>query len=342
MRSRAEDDLVRRDGALRGLATLLDPDAFAEALGAEAPGADVRGAELTYLRYKPTLNCLAAYRLQLPETRLLVYAKAYGSDAAAKLHKLEERKSVPGPLGAGRIVLPGPRISVCAFPNDNKLPILARLQSDTRRRRLLAQLLPQRSEFWDARIETLSYKPERRYVGRLRSPSGSDAVLRVYEDRGYRAGASKSKRWRSGAMLRIAERFPASDRHRIVPLEWVEGDLLQSTLRAPHARPEAVADAGAALAELHAQSIDKIEVRKQSDEVGALSSIAMALGFLLPTLAGRAVRIAWRLSSQLARLPDVRRPVHGDFYDRQVVLAADGIALLDLDRASVSLRPAIP
>ena len=77
MLSPANADLVRRDGRLPGLATLLDPDAFLAALQASVPPADLRAAHLRYLRYKPGQNCLAAYSIEAGGSGVDCHAKAY-------------------------------------------------------------------------------------------------------------------------------------------------------------------------------------------------------------------------------------------------------------------------
>lgn len=52
MLSHAEQDLIRRDIALPGLATLLDAAVFRAALQASAD-AQIGAVRLDYLRYKP-------------------------------------------------------------------------------------------------------------------------------------------------------------------------------------------------------------------------------------------------------------------------------------------------
>lgn len=83
--ARADADLVRRDELLPGLATLLDPAAFLEALSRDLPDANPVAAEPLYLRYKPGTNCLVEYRVRAAGGReALLYAKTYGLDAASK------------------------------------------------------------------------------------------------------------------------------------------------------------------------------------------------------------------------------------------------------------------
>ena len=62
--SPADADLVRRDSALPGLATLLDPEAFLATLRQAMPAVGGVAASITYVRYKPGTSCLVGYRIQ--------------------------------------------------------------------------------------------------------------------------------------------------------------------------------------------------------------------------------------------------------------------------------------
>jgi len=97
MLSSADTDLVRRDPLIPGLATLLDPDAFVTVLRRSLPEADLGTAQITYIRYKPRMNCLVAYQLEVGEAVVDIYAKAQGQDIKVKLRKALKRASVPGP-----------------------------------------------------------------------------------------------------------------------------------------------------------------------------------------------------------------------------------------------------
>src|SRR5262245_9608618 len=100
--SPADAELVARDRGLPGLATLLDPDAFLEAVRKAAPGTCLESARLRYVRYKHGTNCLVAYRLDGGGAPIDVYAKAHGLDAPEKLDKASERLGVVGALGRSR------------------------------------------------------------------------------------------------------------------------------------------------------------------------------------------------------------------------------------------------
>src|SRR4051794_18359888 len=92
MLSPADADLVRRDTALPGLAMMLDPGAFAEALCATARTARPDMARITYVRYKPGTSCLIGYRMEWPDQAADVTATACSSAARDKVTKARERR----------------------------------------------------------------------------------------------------------------------------------------------------------------------------------------------------------------------------------------------------------
>src|SRR3990172_4956978 len=102
MLSPSDADLVRRDPALAGLATVLDAEALVAALRRSLPEACLGAAEITYLKYKPGTNCLVGYRLEVSGIAVEAYAKAYRLDVESKLRKAREQTGVRGPLGSGR------------------------------------------------------------------------------------------------------------------------------------------------------------------------------------------------------------------------------------------------
>jgi hypothetical protein len=73
--SPADASIVRRDSALPGLATLIDPDAFAAALRSACPDADIVDVRLTKIRYSPNKSCRADYKVEVGGEELSVYAK---------------------------------------------------------------------------------------------------------------------------------------------------------------------------------------------------------------------------------------------------------------------------
>ena len=155
--------IVRRDPALPGLATLLDPVAFGDALRHALPGLVLGPAKLVYV--KPARNYLVGYRLTVNGEPLNIYAKTYPqASAAGKLAKARERPGITGPLGPGRLALDEIATVVSVYPNDDRVKALSLLVDDTSRAQVLRELLPQYPKLWQGTLHHLKHKPERRAV----------------------------------------------------------------------------------------------------------------------------------------------------------------------------------
>src|SRR5207247_2648316 len=63
MLSPPDADLVRRDPALPGLGTVLDPARFVAALRAARPELGIEAVQVGYVHYKPGRECIVGYRL---------------------------------------------------------------------------------------------------------------------------------------------------------------------------------------------------------------------------------------------------------------------------------------
>src|SRR2546425_3568560 len=142
MLSPAEPDFARRDSAVPGLTIALDPDACVAALRGAAPQADIRMAQITYVRYKPQTYCRVAYRLNVAGADVDVDVRACRPEDLAQWREDRERVCVSGPLGPGRIVLADCALLISVFPNDLGLPVLQHLTDTVERKRLLHELLP--------------------------------------------------------------------------------------------------------------------------------------------------------------------------------------------------------
>src|SRR5262245_43810435 len=321
----APDDaaLARRDPALPGLATLLNPAAFAAALRRFLP-APAESARITYVRYKPGTSCLVGYRLEAAGEAVGRAATACRPGAADKLAKAAR---------AGRLVLADLAVVVAFFPEDDGLPALPRLADPRLRRRLLRKVLPDRPDLWGGDVELLRYKPERRYVARLTVGGAPQAALKVYTAAGYEAATVNARAFRTCGAFRRAGRLGRSGRHCLLALEWLPGRLLNEALADPGASPGVVEAVGAALAELHAQKAPGLLPRPRTEEAASLAAVAAWLGHVCPDLADRARRLAGRLAARIGELPLADSPLHGDFYAKQVLLDGESVALLDFDEA---------
>lgn len=333
--SPADADIARRDTAVTGLATLLDPDAFVAALHRSAPYADLGTAQIRYVRYKPGMNCLVAYQLEVAGAEVEVYAKAYRLDAEVKLRKSLGRSPFPeGPLGPGRILLEDYAAVVSSFPQDREVKALPRLVDAQARKHLLREVVPDRPDLWKGTLQRLAYKPERRYVARVVTRRGSQAVVKLYTGRGYHTAQRNAAAFESRGSLRIAPCLGSSDSRSVVAFQWLPGHLLSETLLNPDLDLHAVRSVGGALAELHGQDPQGLACLTREAETASLRAVATQVAFVCPSVSGTAYYLARGLGARLMEETPKNRPIHGDFYAKQVLLADGTVAILDLDRAA--------
>lgn len=321
--------LAQRDLSLRGLQTLLDVDAFVERLRHAAPAAELRGARITYLRYKPATSCLVGYRFQLADDEVDAHAYAFAPQAQDKLRKIRDRDGIPGPLGPGWVILEDLDIAVGTFPNDRRLRALRALADTDARRSLLQKLLPSRPDLWGSEVRTLHYKPGRRYVARLIAAGTSAAVVRMYSEDAYLSARTAMDVFRTASTLRVPRSLGSADRYRAQVVEWLPGRCLAELV--PGA-PELSAAAGLAVAELHAQAPGGLATLTKDAEIDALFELVPLLGFLHPRRSAWIEVLARRVVDRMAERP-VFSPTHGDFYADQVLLGNGATVVLDLDEA---------
>ncbi|HYO50385.1 MAG TPA: phosphotransferase, partial [Chloroflexia bacterium] len=158
--------------------------------------------------------------------------------------------------------------------------------------------------------------------------------LKVYTDTGYREAKGNARAFKSCDVLKVPRRIGHSDRHNVLAFEWMQGRLLSDALADPNLDLTAVKRVGVALAEGHAQSVAKLVPLTREAEASTLLSVAAGLSFLCPHLAGRIQGLARTLAGMLMSEPPVYKPIHGDFYAKQVLLDGDSVVILDFDAAS--------
>lgn len=323
MIARADARLGLRDRRLPGLAVVLDAEAFSEALAGALRDLPVTGARATYVRYKPGVSCLVAFRVRVGDEEHDVYARALRPSAQDKLGAARRRAEEDSPLGPGGLVLDRWAIAVHAFPHDRRLPTLAHLQDPRRRAKLFARLLAEQPHLRGGTLTGLRYKPERRWVARLEAPAGR-ALVKVTQ----RAAVRRAMAARDALARRapVPELLGASRRRGLVALEWLEGEALEDRLESTPRAAEAV---GPALAAVHELDGLGLALRPDSD-AQRLTAAARATLVVSPAMAQRADRLAMRLVGEL-RPAGRRTAVHGDFSADQVILGARGAMLVDLD-----------
>lgn len=321
----ADADIVRREIAIPGLRALLDPNEFAAMLGKIFPGREIGEVMPRYVRYRPGTNCLAVYKVEVAGESVDVYARALRRVDLGNLRK------IAGRLGAA--IWEDRAVIVMVFPIDEKLEVLPRLVDDEWRGLLLSEFMRERPDLWEGTIQTMRYKPERRFLAKFLVGSKPTAVLKVYNYAEYAGGESNARLFQSGGSLRVAGLLGGSERHRILVFEWLPGENLGEVIQRPEPSLQPVRLTGAALAELHARRVDGLPPITRERETARLLAAGEMLGVLCPHLARRAGGIARKLAARLAEEPQLYLPIHGDFKAQQVLVDGDTVTVVDFDHA---------
>ena len=327
----ADEELIRRDSMLgTTLTLLLDEEAFTTALQARLPSVTISSLRAVDVRYAPHTNCLVSYRVGIDGNELDVYAKGYESSKLVKAFNGPEDAAFA--LGGGAFSLRDTAVVVFFFPYDQELMALkGLLPKESRfRGKVLRRLLPNHPHLHKAQIQTLRYKPERRFVGHLSDSSDEPAALiKVYQDRDFHK-AARATGFHSDGPLRIPGLLGHSDTQHILAFEWLSGRSLDDLLDHPTTTLN-LQLTGEALAMLHAQSPAGLRQRRQLG--GALDETATGLEPLIPDELGKARSLAREINHRLTNMTAQKTCIHGDFRANHALVTDEGIALLDLDKA---------
>lgn len=328
-----DQSLIRRESAIPGLALLLDPERLRRRLleqsGASAPGVLTAG----YLRYKPGMNCIARYTISIDGETRFAYAKAFGEDARSKLGKVRERISRDrmDEESGSSIILDDEQILFSVFPHDAKLRSLAKLTHADSRNRLLERLFKSRPGWKSATISTLNYKPERRFVARFDNPDGESAVVKFYSRTEFARTREFRKHLEPTPGVRVPDWIGGSKNHRALAFSWLPGNTLRE--HPGGLDLDIVRETGRTIARFHGGRQHRFKPALAGSSIGRFKALAEDLAMILPELDSQARQMGGKLSSWQIALPVHNVPIHGDFYDKQVVVDDQGVSLIDSDNA---------
>ncbi len=340
------------DAALRGLRIALDGDAMGELLARRLPDCasgklEVESCHPRYIRYKPGTNCLVQYELTLRgehahPIRVLAHAWLYsdrhvgGIWAGRPLQRLiEHAHRLPGLPSVRAALLPEIKGLVEIYPVDRKMPgLLGAASAATVRQPLLAALSEDGDRAALEGIELVRYKPGRKAVLRYRLRGGRRGAVygRVHAD------------GRGAALLDAGRAFVAAGVPTPGPLRYVpDPGLLLIEEAAGRRLAEHWEDeydrwlpgVAEALALLHAARVENLPPLARRNRESAVLAAARNIATVCPPAGPLALRVGATLAARLAESLNARAPVHGDFYDDQVLVSDAGIALLDFDAAGL-------
>lgn len=333
MLSRHDAQLAHRDPSIPSLPLLFDEEAFRQRLNEARPPSRFKNISLNYVRYKPGTSCIAAFEGETETTTIQFYAKGMSLDTAHKLRKASQRISGYGEENRG-LILEDTAVAVYFFPEDHDVTILPRLSVAKSRRDLLQETLNGHEDLWDVELDTLRYKPERRYVAQMVTPDGGSALLKVYAGNDYHSAQRGGKIFNSREHLRVAKRLGRSNRHKMIILEWLDGKLISEAMKEPGFNQTYLRHTAAALVELHNQRPRDLKEANLEGGLNALRSAAADLAILCPSKADTITRLIQRTISTLSSTKKMYYSVHNDFSADQVLITNGHIGFLDFDLAT--------
>ena len=271
----SDRQVVNQDGLLSGLALLLNETRLLSVLNRAWPQHRIETLTTTYLNYKPSVRCLAGYLGQTSDGPLLLHAKAFTAEEYVQVRLMTEAKAdvTPSPP----CLLDDQCIAVWRFPFDRKLVDLADLASPERRPRWLRKRFPNEPALWGADLETLSYKPERRYVGKLMATDRAAVLVKAYDpldfENAWRA-VKTVQAWTVREPLVVSLPLGHSKGRRIIISQWLVGQPLDKGLAGSEFTAHRLREVGAALAEFHRPG--RGHLAQASREGAAMSVLAAA------------------------------------------------------------------
>lgn len=328
----ADQDLIARDHALPGLRCILEPGRLLSALQRSRPEESIDSIRLDYVRYKPNVNCIGRFTAGINGHSHLGYVKVFGEDAALKLAKAGAR-SEPGLAGTGCVTVREDALVLSWFPFDLKLNSIQRLAEVTARNRLIRRVFKQDHSWVGADYEVLNYKPERRLVCRFEQPDGNAATVKFYTRGAFSRTAHLRRNRAFSSDLPVPRYIGGSKKHNIHAFEWLPGENLREVSLCRTADPQHHRRAGQLLAQLHASPANGLATKEASATGRTVREIARQMELILPASGARAIALALRLGRLATELQRDDCPVHGDFYDKQIIVGPEGLVVLDLDRS---------
>lgn len=343
MLSVPDAEVVARDPALPGLSLLLDTPAFLAWLQENAPESGgwplvPVALECAYLRYKPGVRLLGAYRMRTAQGEVVpLQAWAVSEGGMPKLEKsIGEQAAGSLPTRRWCRTL---RVMVQFHPDDRDLPSLGAFATPGAREALLYRRIPALAGRYAPSLRILSYKPERRFVAALDDTHGPAAVVRGCTEERFGRSLRGAQAFRSqrGKAFRIPRLLGHSRTAAILVQEWLQGEPVSAEMwnqLDPGSVQARAARIGAALFHLHGQEAAPLRREENQDLLCALRGIAA----VRPGNTSQAARhVAAALPSLLASESGVaasRVPLHGDFHPGQIVWCEGAPGLVDFDRAA--------
>ena len=304
--------VIARDTPLPGLASALDTHLVAAHLGVQE-----NAVQLDYIRYKPQTNCLARFAVQHPDVRY-VYTKTFAQSGLVKIRNASTKTSI----GCQAPVEFQPHCLLYRFPSDARLNSLSKLIGNN------SWIAERFGLFATASaMDILAYKPERRCVLKVNSAEGT-YILKLFAARGF-DDAYNAARFTKNLSIPLPKLVKKSRRHRALLYECIEGPTLRDEVVAGRGTHGCTV-AGEILAALHGSSLGTAAF-----VVPATANHGL-LAWLLPAAEQDVQFIVASANAAIHKTSTTRVTLHGDFYDKQLILTDNESAVLvDMDDCGI-------
>ena len=329
MLSSPDSELCRRDPAIRGLETLLEPELLKSGVARAGTSLPLTDFVPSYLRYKPGTNCIVGFSSADSPRTIAFYGKAYALGSG------KPKESSPAfDRSRGRIVLVSDGIELFIFPADAKLDLTGVPNPTVSWRANAEELNKESGTDDDVSIETLTWRPERRCVFAKTVKKRTAAVIKAYSPVEFSRTLLRARALEASGSGLFPVLQSADEARRYLIFSWSHGDLLQRSLENGSALLPDFVRTGEQLAALHAMRMEALAVRSHEEEAEQLSRSAAMIGRLCPNLADASAATAKRIAQELLKMPAGESTLHGDFGAKQVVSSGESIAFLDFDEAA--------
>lgn len=335
MLSAANQSIVHRDRDLLGLEALLDAERTAEVL--RQCGLPPDGPlHIDYLRYKPGRRCISLVRARSCGATQQFVLSAFPKPAFMKQHARTVAAETQGRCWQDPIR----QIRIERFPFDLGLRHFEKCFEHGQRSRLLRRVLGRKSCHDQIRLETLAYKPGRRYVAaaiidECDPSSNPTEPLHTFK---FYSGSQFSQTLQRLQTIRLAyapaPRVVANHPHyRVIAVEWIQGQLLADLVAHGRGVDALLFEVGSELARLHRTPIP--HGASPAAPTHELQEIASYIGFICPSQSKLAIHTVAVTAARLFEFRKRHTMIHGDFYAKQVLVDRGKVRFIDFDQAGL-------
>ncbi|MCC6511482.1 MAG: aminoglycoside phosphotransferase family protein [Pirellulaceae bacterium] len=327
--------ILERERSLVGLEVLLDPELTARAIqdcGVPLDG----GLQTEYLRYKPGRRCISLVRAKVAGTEQRFVLSAFPPSHFAK--QLAKTSDAQTQGKCWQTI--AHRLRIDRFPYDPGLRHIQKCFDERERSRLLRRVMGRDARLDQISLETLAYKPGRRFVTSVRLENDSTSSTQaepLYTLKFYAGSLFKHTLRRLQSMQSVDIESPkvvASHEHyQVIAFDWIHGRLLADIVESDQVDDSLLMEVGHQLARVH--NCRPTTPANPSASAHDLSDLAEYIGFLCPDLAVLAEKTVRVTQVRLADSQQQSTFIHGDFYAKQVLVDGSAVKFIDFDQAGL-------